>query len=279
MSWWGVLVLIALVGLVAYWLLVVTEGAYLGPRVVVALYDRFAGRYDSIKQFEPRYEALFLGVPLSRWLAEEEGAWLLDVATGTGRLPAAVLEATDGRLHVVALDRSLPMLRQAQVKLSAWPSVCYVQHDAEDLPFVDTGFDVVACIEALEFMPRPGAVVTELWRVLSPGGLLVLSNRIGWQSRLMPGRTYGKQQLVTRLRSLGSQDVQVLAWQVDYDLVMASKPGKLDPARPRQLVDLLACTGCGASQLCMQTSLSARCGSCERTFHDDQGVWRLHPVK
>ena len=49
MPWWvwlaGLALLSALAALLV-WLLVVTEGAYLGPGVVTALYDRFAGRYD-----------------------------------------------------------------------------------------------------------------------------------------------------------------------------------------------------------------------------------------
>ena len=59
------LVLLALVvGAALYYLLVVTEGVYLGRRVVVWLYDVTAGRYDDIKEFEPEFEAFFVIRPL-----------------------------------------------------------------------------------------------------------------------------------------------------------------------------------------------------------------------
>jgi ubiquinone/menaquinone biosynthesis C-methylase UbiE len=116
------------VALLLYWLLVLTEGAYLGPGAVTALYNRAARRYDAIKQFDDEDEAYFLGRPIARFLAGQTSLahpspWLLDVATGTGRLPLAVLRSSAGGCRIVALDRAAAMLAQAQQKLAAqgWP--------------------------------------------------------------------------------------------------------------------------------------------------------------
>jgi len=47
--------------------------------------------------------------------------------------------------------------------------------DLERIPFRDRSFDVVLCTETLEHVARPGPVLTELGRVLRPGGTLALS--------------------------------------------------------------------------------------------------------
>ncbi len=193
-----------------YWLLVLTEGAYLGARTVTALYNRVAQRYDSIKQFDDDDEAYFLGRPVARFLAglsdtDPDPPWLLDVASGTGRLPLAVLRASAGSSRVVALDRSSAMLAEARRKLDeqGWADVVCLAHDAARLPFADQQFPVVTCLEALEFMPEPTAALAELLRVARPGGLLVLTNRIGREARFLPGRTFTRDDLSTTLRDDG----------------------------------------------------------------------------
>jgi len=216
------------VALLLYWLLVLTEGAYLGPGAVTALYNRAARRYDAIKQFDDEDEAYFLGRPIARFLAGQTSLahpspWLLDVATGTGRLPLAVLRASAGNCRIVALDRSAAMLAQAQHKLAAqgWSDVALLVHDASRLPFAASQFAVVACLEALEFLPAPEAALIELLRVVQPGGLLVTTNRIGRDAALLPGRVFSRDRLADLLRTHGAASVEIMPWQLDYDLVFA----------------------------------------------------------
>ena len=69
----GLIVLIA-VGIVAvlggllWWLLIYTEGVYLGQQVVIWLYDLYANRYDRIKEFQPEYEYALLADPIMAML-------------------------------------------------------------------------------------------------------------------------------------------------------------------------------------------------------------------
>ena len=49
-----------------------------------------------------------------------------------------------------------------------------VQADAAYIPFVDNSFDVVICSELLEHVPNPPDVLNEVYRVLRPGGLLLI---------------------------------------------------------------------------------------------------------
>jgi hypothetical protein len=91
---------LVLVGLLLYWQLIIAEGAYLGSRVVTLMYDWSARIYERIKQYDAGDEQWFLGLPLARALALIPAPLVLDVATGTGRLPRAVLRqpAFDGRI-------------------------------------------------------------------------------------------------------------------------------------------------------------------------------------
>ncbi len=221
----GVALLIA--GLFLYWLLFLTEGAYLGERVVVWLYDLYAGRYDRIKDWDMDDEIYYLAVPFVREVGEmRRPPLILDAAAGTGRLPRAVEAA--GLLpdaHWVLLDASARMLDQARAHLDLGERGRFLCHTAQVLPFEDDTFDVVACLEALEFMPRPEKVLEELVRVLRPGGLLVITNRTGPIAPLMPGRTWSRDQVYRLLKELGQRQITIRPFLVDYDWVSSVKAG------------------------------------------------------
>jgi SAM-dependent methyltransferase len=92
------------------------------------------------------------------------------------------------------------------------------------LPFDDDTFDLVTCLEALEFMPDTRAALAECARVLKPGGLLLVSNRIATGAKVMPGKTFPKAKFEALLQDLGQSDVTTQVWQFDYDLVWSIKP-------------------------------------------------------
>ncbi|MCS6847560.1 MAG: class I SAM-dependent methyltransferase [Anaerolineae bacterium] len=219
-------VLVGCIGLALYWQLVVAEGAYLGPRVVALLYDWFAPHYDRVKQFDKTGDALMLAMPILKHLAVSGASdpLVLDVATGTGRLPDALLSQRRFRGRIVALDVSARMLDLAQAKLAAHAGrITFMRHDAQRLPFDAGTFDAVTCLEALEFMRDWRGAMREMLRVLRPGGLLMVSNRIGPDAWKLPGRTLPTQAFIAWLRELGLQDVQQHQWLVDYDLVIGVK--------------------------------------------------------
>ncbi len=61
-------------GLFVWWLLITTEGVYLGRRVVIWLYDVYARRYDRIKQYDAGWEAATLVAARLIWTARFQ--WL-----------------------------------------------------------------------------------------------------------------------------------------------------------------------------------------------------------
>ena len=224
------LALAALAALAAWWLFHVTEGAYLGPRVVAWLYDLSARRYDGIKDLRQTEEAIDLGVPLVERLhaagATGPAARVLDVATGTGRLPLALLRVSLFEGRVVAVDLSRRMLAEAARKLRAAglaERARLLHHGAAPLPFEEASFDAVCLLEALEFLPDTDHALAELHRVLRPGGTAVLTQRIDWQARLMPGRAEGREAFHARLERHGFTEIEARRWTTLYDLVWARR--------------------------------------------------------
>jgi SAM-dependent methyltransferase len=224
MSW-----LLAAAGTIAvagflYWLLILTEGVYLGYRVVVWLYDITAARYDRIKQFSPPDDHFTIVRPLLRALGERPGTRLLDVATGTGRVPAALLAEPRFAGRAIGLEPAARMLEQAQAKLRPLRDECdLVRSPAVPLPFRDQSFDAVSCLEAIEFFPSDVKALREMARVLKPGGFLLTSLRVGWESRLFLFRHRSHQEFARLLEAAGFGEVDFHLWETSYDMVVARK--------------------------------------------------------
>ena len=271
-------VLLAIGGAAAWYLLITTEGVYLGRRVVIWLYDLYARRYDRIKKYDAEWEALMLAQPILAALQGIKRPLILDVATGTARLPLTLIgEPTFGG-HVVGLDLSRRMLAVAAEKLAACPGgarASLIWQAAEALPFPDATFDAVTCLEALEFTADQDAVIAELVRVTRPGGLLLLTNRKGEGARLMPGKTQPGEAMAAHLRErFGLVEVTLRIWQVDYEQVWARRPTQSGTTVPQPesalaadgcftIEAILRCPRCGAVAFIAVQSGALLCTVCE----------------
>jgi SAM-dependent methyltransferase len=273
-AWGGVGLAATGLAALGYWLLVIAEGVYAGPWLVARLYDWAAPRYDRTKQYHPPDEDWYLGRPLARALAGVDDALVLDVATGTGRLPATLLRCRF-QGQIVGLDHSRRMLVQAVHNLDGYRDrVTWVWQSAAHLPFEDSIFDAVTCMEAIEFLPDPREALAEMVRVLVPGGVLFITNRVGWEAHLLPGRAFGHEALRGLLEELGLRQVHFQSWQVNYELVMARRQGAprvRGGGRSRQ--DALArirCGTCGGPLARWAHGLS--CESCGESYPIREGV-------
>ncbi|GAB4550357.1 MAG: hypothetical protein OHK0023_16160 [Anaerolineae bacterium] len=221
------------VGVLFWWLIFATEGVYLGRRVVIWLYDIYARRYDNIKNFEPLWESEMLSQPIISALENIRNPHVLDVATGTARLPLLLHADSMFRGRVVGLDASREMIKVGCEKFAQRTphnrgQFCLLQADALHLPFPDASFHVVSCLEALEFLPDQMRALHEIVRVTRPGGLILLTNRKGRAARLMPGRTQPSEKRLEELRTqFGLIEVSAEVWQIEYDLIWAIKPYNL----------------------------------------------------
>ena len=133
-------------------------------------FDQQAATYDTAVQGS---HARALYPHLLEELSRTEGTRLLDLGCGTGALTAQVLEQ-DHRRQVTGLDLSERMLARARARLGG--RVNLVQGDSEHLPFLDGSFDVVYCCDSFHHYPDPAAVLAEVGRVLTPGGVFLLGD-------------------------------------------------------------------------------------------------------
>jgi len=145
----------------------------------MALFDPYAAEYDAwfntpkgrlAWQFELR---MLLGA-----LKPCRGERILDAGCGTGRL-AQELAARGA--EVTGVDVSPAMLEIARKKMQGKKAV-FLRADVTVLPFAPASFDAAVCFTVLEFIPEPEEALRELWRVIRPGGRMV----IGVLNRLSP---------------------------------------------------------------------------------------------
>ncbi len=113
------------------------------------------------------------------------GERVLDIATGTG---VVAITAARAGAQVSALDLTPPLLEVARENAGvAGVSVEFTEGDAERLPYPDGSFDVVLSQFGHMFAPRPDVAVSEMRRVLRPGGRVAFGT---WPPEHFVGRFF-----------------------------------------------------------------------------------------
>ena len=110
------------------------------------------------------------------WLAPRAGTKLLDVAGGTGDISFRYL-ARAGHAHATVLDLTEPMLVEGHKRAEASAmadSLDWVVGDAMALPFAANTFDVYTISFGIRNVTRPQEALNEAYRVLKPGGRLMV---------------------------------------------------------------------------------------------------------
>jgi ubiquinone/menaquinone biosynthesis C-methylase UbiE len=135
------------------------------------VWDKTAPSYDRQIAF---FEKLIGGG--REWLTSRARGRVLEVAVGTGRdLP----HYPDG-LTVTGIELSPAMLAIARRRAAdLGRDFDLVEGDAEHLPWGDASFDTVLCALSLCTIPDPAVAISEMRRVLVPGGRLLLLDHIG----------------------------------------------------------------------------------------------------
>ncbi|WP_368345216.1 bifunctional demethylmenaquinone methyltransferase/2-methoxy-6-polyprenyl-1,4-benzoquinol methylase UbiE [Pelagovum sp. HNIBRBA483] len=110
------------------------------------------------------------------WLAPRPGQQLLDVAGGTGDISFRFLKRA-GAGHATVLDLTESMLVEGRKRAEAeqmGASLDWVVGDAMNLPFADNSFDVYTISFGIRNVTRPQEALNEAYRVLRPGGRLMV---------------------------------------------------------------------------------------------------------
>lgn len=138
----------------------------------MALFDNEAQNYDLFFESELGKQVLkYEGMTILKSLSLGKGRRVLDVGCGTGIFTR--LLAQKG-INVTGVDESEKMLSIAKSKPEL-ADVGFINANAEHLPFPDAHFDRVLCAFMIEFACNPLKVITEMIRVLKPGGIMVIA--------------------------------------------------------------------------------------------------------
>jgi demethylmenaquinone methyltransferase/2-methoxy-6-polyprenyl-1,4-benzoquinol methylase len=143
------------------------ESGRLAPEAVRSMFDRISPVYDAMNR------TMTMGLD-QRWrratvaAVVRPGDRVLDACCGTGDLAVAALRAG---ATVTGLDFSERMLERARLKSG---EVDWVRGDAEKLPFEDASFDTATVGFGVRNLADLGRGLTELRRVLRPGGRVAI---------------------------------------------------------------------------------------------------------
>jgi ubiquinone/menaquinone biosynthesis C-methylase UbiE len=102
---------------------------------------------------------------------------VLDVATGRGQNIAAIAESFGDYTEIIGIDNVSASIEAARDATSL-KGVSFLEMDAAKMTFEDASFDTICISNSMHHMVEPEAVLAESWRVLKPGGLLVVSEMI-----------------------------------------------------------------------------------------------------
>jgi ubiquinone/menaquinone biosynthesis C-methylase UbiE len=131
-------------------------------------YDRVAWIYDlRYDQSTGKTYHRHISHHMLEWLPK--GGLLLDLGCGTGLFMRRYGE-TGGT--AIGLDISRGMVEAARMR-AGWYE--YLVGTAEVLPFRDASFDAVSCMLAFSYLENPRGMLREAFRVLVPGGHLIVS--------------------------------------------------------------------------------------------------------
>ncbi|MEP2681774.1 MAG: bifunctional demethylmenaquinone methyltransferase/2-methoxy-6-polyprenyl-1,4-benzoquinol methylase UbiE [Sulfitobacter sp.] len=143
---------------------------------VQGVFNSVASKYDIMN------DVMSMGIhrvwkeAMMDWLAPRPGQKLLDVAGGTGDVSFKFLGRA-GHGHATVLDLTEPMLVEGRKRAEAdslTGSLDWVVGDAMALPFPDNTFDVYTISFGIRNVTRPQEALNEAYRVLRPGGRLMV---------------------------------------------------------------------------------------------------------
>lgn len=126
-----------------------------------------------------RYFVPAIGAPVANDLikiaALRPGERVLDVACGTGVVARLASQPVGAAGIVAGLDINPGMLAVARSTTPPGMAIDWHEGSAAAMPLPDASFDAVLCQMGLQFVPDKQAALSEMRRVLAPGGRLILS--------------------------------------------------------------------------------------------------------
>lgn len=111
------------------------------------------------------------------YLPVNKGDRVLDAGCGTGRLIPYLIKSAGTKGEIVEMDFAKKMLKIAKEKYPN-SNICFIQSDAQVVPFKDKSFDVVICFALLPHIPDKQKALREFKRILKPDSPLVVAHNM-----------------------------------------------------------------------------------------------------
>jgi SAM-dependent methyltransferase len=175
-----------------------------------------------------------------------DGGRVLDVATGKGPFVESLIEELHSYTEIIGLDRSEDAAAAFEDAHRANRRVRFVQADAHAMPFESDSFGTVAIVGSLHHMAAPAEVLTEMLRVLEPGGTFIVGEQIRdrltkaeqthrlfheWSEEIMGvafRATYRRAKIIEMVDGLGLDGVQAFIERDDSDPMEAENVSRWD---------------------------------------------------
>lgn len=197
--------------------------------VSVARFDEYrtANPYRTATTSESRWDRFRVGTAV----AAARGPRVLDAGCGEGDLTEALTKQIDG---VFAFDISVSAAKLIRQRLPQVP-VCVA--DAMNMPYKDDYFDTVIAANLFEHVESPCGLLRECWRVLKPGGLVVISTPSRYRTanfrRVITGRPVQFNHTLHVTEYTCGQVIELLRWcgfrlvRVESNLRCLTLPGTI----------------------------------------------------
>lgn len=149
------------------------------------MFARIARRYDLANRLLSGGTDIWWRRQLVRAVARANPERVLDLATGSGDVAFALGRGLPPNVAITGMDFCQPMLDEAELKkrMRDYGNVSFQQGDALNLPLPDASFDAVTIAFGLRNMEDIPRALSEIRRVLRPGGrlfVLEFSQPVRW---------------------------------------------------------------------------------------------------
>ncbi|MDE9950372.1 demethylmenaquinone methyltransferase, partial [Staphylococcus pseudintermedius] len=137
------------------------------------VFQNISGKYDRLNNIISFEQHKVWRKKVMKEMNVQAGTIALDVCCGTADWTIALSQAVGPEGEVTGLDFSENMLKVGEEKTAHMDNIRLVQGDAMALPFDDNTFDYVTIGFGLRNIPDYSKALSEMYRVLKPGGMVV----------------------------------------------------------------------------------------------------------